>query len=286
MVPPIIGWNNRVLAVKFKCSIVKGIMPDQSHQSDPRILARRTLERDHRCLVQFLKPGLSVLDVGCGTGAITAGIAKAVGPHGYVIGVDRDEALLERGRTQYASLSNLRFEIGDAITLTFRAQFDVVTAARTLQWIAEPAVAISKMRAAAKPSGMIVVLDYNHTNNEWQPDPPREFRIFYDAFLAWRHSNGWRNQIADELPDLFRSAGLVDVKTYVQDEVIERGDPEFADQTALWSEVIETLGGRLAMAGFCTELELIQARERYTEWVRTELGKQRLELRAVTGIAP
>jgi SAM-dependent methyltransferase len=233
-----------------------------------------------------LQPGLSVLDVGCGTGAITAGIAKAVGPHGYVIGIDRDQALLERGRTEYASLSNLRFEPGDATTLTFRAQFDVVTAARTLQWISEPALAISKMKQAAKPSGMLVVLDYNHTNNEWKPDPPREFRLFYDAFLSWRHSNGWQNEIADGLPGLFRSAELVDVKTSVQDEVSERGDPEFAEQTALWSEVIETLGDRLAAAGFCTEVEIAEARDRYTEWARTELLKQRLELRAITGMVP
>ena len=261
-------------------------MPGPLHRSDPRILGRRTLQRDHRCLLQFLQPGLSVLDIGCGTGAITAGVARAVGPHGCVVGVDRDEELLERARREHASSSNLQFEHGDATTLTFRAQFDVVTAARTLQWIAEPALAISKMKEAAKPSGMLVVLDYNHTSNEWKPDPPREFQLFYDAFLAWRHSNGWENQIADQLPDLFRSAGLVDIRTHVQDEVTERGDPEFADRAALWSEVMETVGGRIATAGFCTELQLTEARERYTEWVRTELFRQRLELRAVTGMVP
>lgn len=261
-------------------------MTAPSHRSDPRILGRRTLERDHRCLVPFLRPGLSVLDVGCGTGSITAGVARAVGPHGSVIGVDRDEALLERARTEHASLSNLQFAQGDATTLAFRAQFDVVTAARTLQWIAEPALAISKMKEAAKPSGVVVALDYNHTNNEWVPDPPREFQLFYDAFLAWRRSNGWDNQMADRLPDLFRAAGLVDVTSSVEDEVSERGDRYFADQTALWSEVVETLGGRLAAAGFCTELEVAEARERYREWAGIGLLRQRLELRAVTGVAP
>src|SRR5438309_11684352 len=110
-------------------------MPAQSHRSDPRILGRRTLERDHRCLAELLRPGLLVLDVGCGSGAITAGIAKAVGPHGSVLGIDRDPALLELARTEYAMLPNLQFECGDATALQFEARFDVVTAARTLQWI-------------------------------------------------------------------------------------------------------------------------------------------------------
>src|SRR5690349_17877386 len=134
-------------------------MSAQSHRSDPRILGRRTLERDHRQLAGMLRPGQSVLDVGCGTGAITAGIAKAVGTDGQVVGIDRDEALLELARTEHASLPNLRFERGDVTSLTATAQFDVVTAARTLQWIADPALAISKMKQAAKASGMLVVLD-------------------------------------------------------------------------------------------------------------------------------
>ena len=101
----------------------------QSHRSDPRILGRRTLERDHRALARLLRPGLSVLDVGCGTGAITAGIARAVGVQGHVVGVDRDERLLQLAREGYRECSNLQFQPGDATSLSYRAQFDIITAA-------------------------------------------------------------------------------------------------------------------------------------------------------------
>src|SRR5258708_1068164 len=110
-------------------------MPAQSHKSDPRILGRRTLERDHRHLAGLLRPGLSVLDAGCGTGAITAGIARAVGPAGRVVGVDRNEELLAVARSEHAAIANLRFEARDATELPYGAEFDVVTAARVLQWI-------------------------------------------------------------------------------------------------------------------------------------------------------
>jgi SAM-dependent methyltransferase len=259
-------------------------MAAQSHRSDPRILGRRTLRRDHCRLAELLRPGLSVLDVGCGTGAITAGIAEAVGPQGHAFGVDRDEVLLGLARTEHAALPNLRFERGDATALPFRAQFDIVTAARTLQWIAEPAAAISQMKQAAKPGGLLVVLDYNHAANAWEPDAPREFQRFYGAFLAWRHANGWDNEMADHLPELFRSSGLTDVESRAQDEVVERGEPEFAERTTLWSEVIGNVGGPLAAAGFCTEFELDEARECYYAWAGTTLMRQTLCMRVVTGI--
>jgi ubiquinone/menaquinone biosynthesis C-methylase UbiE len=258
-------------------------MPAQSHRSDPRILERRTLQRDHRVLAVRLRPGHAVLDVGCGTGAITSGIAKAVRPQGYVVGVDRDPGLLEIARREHSGLPNLTFELGDATSLGFRSQFDVVTAARTLQWIAEPGVALLNMRRAAKPAGLIVVLDYNHARNKWEPEPPEEFIHFYRAFLAWRQSNQWDNEIADHLPELFRSAGLAGIESHIQDEVVARGDQEFPERSALWSEVIENVGEQIAKTGFCTESQLREARERYDSWAKTDLVRQTLTMRAVTG---
>src|SRR5207302_578018 len=61
------GCSNRAMP---NCEI----MSAQQHQSDPRILDRRTLHKDHRRLAGVLARGMSVLDVGCGTGAITKGI--------------------------------------------------------------------------------------------------------------------------------------------------------------------------------------------------------------------
>ena len=261
-------------------------MAEQAHRSDPRILGRRTLQRDHRRLAELLRPGLSVLDIGCGSGAIAAGAAMAVGPHGHVVGIDRDETLVELARAEHGMRPNLQFEHGDVMTLGFRAEFDIVTAARTLQWVSEPAVAISKMKEAARPSGMLVVLDYNHRRNAWEPDPPREFRLFYEAFLAWRDANRWDNEMADRLPQLFRSAGLIDVQSQAQDETAERGDAGFAEEASLWSRVIENVGEPLVRNGFCTMLQLEEAREGYDSWVEKSLVKQTLAMQAVTGRVP
>jgi SAM-dependent methyltransferase len=241
------------------------------------------LARDNRYLAGLLRPGLSVLDVGCGTGAITAGIAQAVGADGLVLGVDRDERLLEIARRQNPEL---RFEQADAVSLPFHQQFDVVTAARTLQWISEPVKAVRSMRQAAKAGGSVVVLDYNHALNQWEPDPPPAFGGFYRAFLEWRQANDWDNEMGNHLPGLFASAGLVDVESHSQDEVVQRGDERFAEQSALWSEVMENLGGQILQAGFLAESQLREAAAGYKAWVQTALVKQTLRMRAVAGKAP
>src|SRR5260370_22099387 len=140
-------------------------MSQQTHRADPRVLNRRTLERDHRTLAKLLRPGMIVLDIGCGTGAITVGIAKAVGPGGRVLGIDRDPEQVVEARQLHGDTPNLNFEEGDALSMSFEARFDVVNAARTLQWLSRPAEAVVRMKREAKPGGLVVALDYDHDGN-------------------------------------------------------------------------------------------------------------------------
>jgi SAM-dependent methyltransferase len=258
-------------------------MTSQQHQSAPGILDRRTLANDHRCLAELLTPGMSVLDVGCGTGAITRGIAEAVGPNGSVVGLDRDRGLIDRARVHCASLPNLRFEECDATQLDYQARFDVVTAARTLQWIADPSEALRRMTRAAKPGGLLVVLDYNHAFNGWQPAPPAEFAAFYSAFLAWRESNGWDNEVANRCPALFAEVGLQEIRSSVQDVTSVKGDDDFDEKTTIWVEVIDNIGPTLQRAHVCEASLLEAARRSYDAWRKTDLSRQTLSMRTTVG---
>jgi SAM-dependent methyltransferase len=226
---------------------------------------------------------MSVLDVGCGTGAITAGIAAKIAPDGQALGVDRDETLLAGAMQEHQSVRNLMFEKHDVLCLPFESRFDVVTAARTLQWISQPDAAIKRMKAAAKPGGWVVVLDYNHANNSWAPEPPLEFRRFYQAFLDWRTANDWDNRIADHLPDLFQSAGLKSVQTFLDAETVLRGDPEFLASAAMWSHVIQSIGATIVAAGFLDHRDLLAAEECYEPWAQSRLQRQSLSMRTVIG---
>jgi SAM-dependent methyltransferase len=261
-------------------------MGAQQHQSNSRTLDRRTLGNDHRCLAHLLRPGMTVLDVGCGTGAITMGIAQAVGPIGIAIGVDRDAELIARASARSPSTPNLHFARGDAVDLCFQRRFDIVTAARTLQWIEDLPRAITGMARAAKLNGRLVVLDYNHTFTHWQPDPPEAFTVFYEAFLAWRRSHGWSNEMGHQLPGLFAAAGLIEIHATAHDARSHQRDPDFAVQTSIWTDVIDNLGPTLTASGFCNPARVTEARRVYEQWRTEKLRVQTLSMTCVAARVP
>ncbi|MBL8221701.1 MAG: methyltransferase domain-containing protein [Bryobacterales bacterium] len=255
----------------------------QQHQSDPRILNRRSVERDHRGLLDHLRAGMHVLDIGCGTGSITAGIARLVTPDGTVTGIDRDASLLDIACREHADIPGLCFEQHDILSLPYQSHFDIVTAARVVQWIDDPPAALRNMKSAARSGGLVVVLDYNHVENLWEPEPPPPFRAFYKAFLDWRASNRWSNQIAAELPSLFRDAGIEVLRIENSDEVTVRGEPGFHQAASIWADVAESLGPNIVAQGYLTEAQREEAARVYREWVADGLEQQILCLRTVSG---
>src|SRR2546428_5581888 len=113
------------------------------------MLGTRSLGTGNRRLAALLRPGLSVLDVGCGTGAITRGIAEAVGREGRAVGVDVNAAMIEKARAAHGGVPGLSFEVADAGALPFDTAFDIVTAARVLQWLAHRPRPVRSITGAA-----------------------------------------------------------------------------------------------------------------------------------------
>ena len=226
---------------------------------------------------------MSVLDVGCGTGAITVGIARAVGSGGLVVGLDRDAGMIDLAREQHGGEANLRFEVGDVLDLASKESFDVVAAARTLQWVSNPGLAVSGMANVTKSGGMVVVLDYKHSQNRWEPEAPVEFRVFYAAFLKWREQNGWDNGMGDHLPSLFERAGLVEGESWEADQVAERGCAGFGEKVELWPRVIENIGTKLIEAKYIDEGLLHSARIRFEDFALNTLKTQVLAMKSVVG---
>ena len=101
-----------------------------------------------------LEGGERVLDVGCGDGKITAAIAGRV-PRGSVVGVDPSQHMIDFARSRFgaAEAPNLCFEVGDARSLPFRAEFDLVVSFNALHWVPQQGLALRSIRAALRPTG-------------------------------------------------------------------------------------------------------------------------------------
>jgi ubiquinone/menaquinone biosynthesis C-methylase UbiE len=248
------------------------------------ILDRRSLTDSHRQLAALLVPGLRVLDVGCGTGAITADVADVVGPEGMVVGTDISQALLAQAGARRASRPHLHFARSDVFALPFGQAFDIVTAARVLQWLANPRAALSAMCRAARPGGIVLVLDYDHEQIEWTPAPPPSMQRFYAAFLAWRADAGFDNAIAGRLPAMFENVGAADVALTLQLECTMRGHGDFMQRASIWADVAATRGHQMVRDGFVSETEREAAEQEYRSWIAVDAESMTLHLVAVQGV--
>ncbi|TMD11649.1 MAG: ubiquinone/menaquinone biosynthesis methyltransferase [Chloroflexi bacterium] len=105
-----------------------------------------------------LRPGGSALDVACGSGKLTAELAKIAGDAGRVVGLDFSPQMLDVARRNHP---RLEFMQGDAVSLPFDdASFDASSIAFGLRNLADPIRGLREMLRVVKPGGRAVVLEF------------------------------------------------------------------------------------------------------------------------------
>jgi len=253
------------------------------------ILRARTLEADSGHLAGQLRPGQQVLDVGCGTGALTVGMAGAV-EAGEVIGLDPNAGLLEGARQTHGGLPNLSFVCGDVYRLDeredWRGSFDVVVAARMLQWLDRPGGAVRQMAGMLRPGGRLFLLDYNHLRAQLTPPPPPSMLHFRQRYLDWRAEAGMNNEVADHLAEMLVAAGLTRIEVVQAHEQTRRSEPDFARRIGLWGDVARTRGHQVVAAGLVTEEERQVAVQDFARWTEEEAQEQTFYLLSAVGTRP
>jgi ubiquinone/menaquinone biosynthesis C-methylase UbiE len=125
------------------------------HESVLRSHKWRTVDNSAAYLAPHLTTGISVLDVGCGPGTITADIGRRVAP-GRVLGIDASAKVIEEARRDAAGGSNVEFSVGDLCALPIDDDtFDIVHAHQVLQHLPDPVAALREMKRVCKPGGLV-----------------------------------------------------------------------------------------------------------------------------------
>ncbi|HEV8539598.1 MAG TPA: methyltransferase domain-containing protein [Nitrospiraceae bacterium] len=174
-----------------------------------RYMQRRHAARDAAFFLPYLKPGMQLLDCGCGPGTITIGLAEAVSP-GQVVGVD-----LEPGQIAIAEqiagdrgLKNLRFEAASVYRLPFPDHsFDAVYSHALFEHLGDPLTAAREIRRVLKPGGIAGISSPDWSGNLMAPSDPAMGKAI-EAYWQLQRLNGGNPFVGRGLGRLLQEAGF------------------------------------------------------------------------------
>jgi ubiquinone/menaquinone biosynthesis C-methylase UbiE len=192
---------------------------------------RRTVER------LGLEAGARVLDLCCGSGASALPAAEAVGPTGWVLGVDITEPLLEQARAKAAArgLAHVTFRAAPVESLVFEpGEFDAVLSVFGLFFIEDMSALLARAWRWLRPGGPLAI-------TVWGQDvlAPGE-GLFWEAVVAEEPSlqtagHASRLDTADKIAAVFAGAGLP-----APEIVADRWEMPLASPEAFWPVIMGT----------------------------------------------
>jgi len=140
-----------------------------------------------------LKPGDTVVDIGCGTGLNFALLQRQVGTEGRVIGVDLSEAMIAQAQdaVEKHGWANVQLVCLDASQFQFPARVNGVLSTYALTLVPDPERVVSRATEALVDGGRLVVLDM-----AW----PRHFPLWFRHVLFFLRSYGVTEAVLKRRP--------------------------------------------------------------------------------------
>ena len=200
------------MSTPHSVSAQHGVYTHGHHESVLRSHRWRTAENSAGYLLPWLHPGMSLLDVGCGPGTITADLAALLAP-GRVLGIDPAPDVVEQARVVVRDRApgTAEVAVGDVYTLDPGAErFDVVHAHQVLQHVPDPVGALRAMGRLCRPGGLVAARDGDYAGFTWYPELP-ELTQWLALYQRAARANGGEPDAGRRLLGWARAAGFTQV---------------------------------------------------------------------------
>lgn len=221
-----------------------------------RVLSRVMGPMTSRLLERIgVVPGARCLDVGCGGGDVAMALARMVGPHGDVLGVDIDEVKLALARHEAADagVRNVEYRHAGVEELTADGAYDVAYARFLLSHLPDPATALGRLAGAVRPGGVVAVQDIDYVGSFCHP-PSRAYDAAWELYPRVAAHGGGDAWLGRRLPGLFADAGFEAIGVNVEQPVGFDGDVKLLTALTLESIADTAVAAGLANAGELDEL--------------------------------
>ena len=231
-------------------------------------LRRYTAEASAAYLLPYLRPGLRLLDFGCGPGTISVGLAKAVAP-GELHGVDMESSQIDLAKAvaEAGGQHNASFHVADITDMPFDdGYFDVAHCHNVLMHIPDTRAALAEVRRVLKPGGIIAGREMISASSFTHPDFG-VIRKAWDMFEDLVEADDGHPQIGKDLKNHFLEAGLENVSTTASFDIYDTPDDvEFIYGLAnMWFLAPEITEAAIKYGASTQEL-CDQIRDAYARW--------------------
>jgi SAM-dependent methyltransferase len=237
------------------------------HDSVLRSHRWRTAENSAAYLLPALRPGLDLVDVGCGPGTLTADLAARVAP-GRTRAIDASAAVLDDARTVARERGvAVEFAVGDAQALDLAdASVDVVHAHQVLQHLPDPVSALREWARVVRPGGVVAARDADYAAMTWHPADPALDR-WLERYEQVARRNGGEPDAGRRLLAWAHGAGLDRVASSASVWCFATPEDR-AWWGGLWAERVtaSALGDQLVAAAGATRAELEEIAGAWRRW--------------------
>jgi trans-aconitate 2-methyltransferase len=160
-----------------------------------------------------VKPGLRVIDLGCGTGELTRRLADHL-PESETLGVDSSPQMLQKAQSQ--ARPGLRFERGDIaeVAAASRGKFDLVFSHAAIQWVDDHESLIPMLLEMLKPGGQVAIqqpANHNHPSYRMMSEIAAE-EPFKTALNGWLRV--WPVLKVERYADLLFANGASEINVF------------------------------------------------------------------------
>lgn len=240
------------------------------HESVVAQHRRRTAAEAAAFLLPHLEPGMRLLDVGCGPGTITTGLAERVAP-GQVVAIDVEPTVLETARevARERGIENISFEEASVYALPYTAgSFDAAYAHQVLQHLAEPIAALEEIRRVLRPGGIVAVRDADYQTMVAWPryEAIDDWRTLYTAVAA---RNGGEADAGRRIPSWLAAAGFEQLTVTTSNWVFHEPD-DVRNWGDSWAERVthSSLAEQAIEYGLAERSDLERIAEGWRAWAR------------------
>lgn len=166
-------------------------------------------DTEHALRQAGLRPGMRVLDVGCGPGDVSFLAARLVGPSGTVLGVDAAAEAIDLARSRAAEhgISGVRFEQSTIAEISLDEPVDAVIGRLILMHLPDPEAALRQLAGLVQPGGVIAFCETDTRAVSSVPETP-QFRAVTDGILSSFRALGLDPGFGTTLHSLYQRAGL------------------------------------------------------------------------------